>query len=50
VLIERGIPFLFATGYGIKGIPSNIATRPSSRSRSARRTSAKRCSGALGPS
>jgi CheY-like chemotaxis protein len=27
-LIERGIPFLFATGYGIKGIPERYRDRP----------------------
>ncbi len=28
VLIGRGIPFLFATGYGIKGIPEAYRDRP----------------------
>ncbi len=28
ILIGRGIPFLFATGYGIKGIPDAYRDRP----------------------
>ncbi|HEX8444805.1 MAG TPA: response regulator [Allosphingosinicella sp.] len=28
ILIGRGIPFLFATGYGIKGIPEAYRDRP----------------------
>ena len=27
-LIERGVPFLFATGYGLKGIPERYRDRP----------------------
>jgi CheY-like chemotaxis protein len=27
-LIERGVPFLFATGYGLKGIPECYRDRP----------------------
>ncbi len=27
-LIERGVPFLFATGYGLKGIPERYRNRP----------------------
>ncbi len=27
-LIERGTPFLFATGYGLKGIPEKYRDRP----------------------
>ncbi len=28
VLIERGLPFVFATGYGQRGVPENYRTSP----------------------
>ena len=28
ILTERGTPFVFATGYGARGIPDRYATRP----------------------
>jgi CheY-like chemotaxis protein len=28
ILAERGIPFVFSTGYGASGLPSEMATRP----------------------
>ena len=27
-LVERGVPFLFATGYGARGIPERLRNRP----------------------
>lgn len=28
ILSERGIPFVFSTGYGASGLPSELASRP----------------------
>ena len=36
MLVERGLPFVFATGYGQRGVPEPIARRRRCRSRSRR--------------
>jgi CheY-like chemotaxis protein len=28
VLVERGVPFVFATGYGLRGVPEQYRERP----------------------